>query len=428
MKTITTILCLCLIISFSAYSQCTSPSAPPVIACGTGTALVDGASINTGEIYNASSGTYSNITLNGGTLVLCGNVSFNSLNFNSGTMLINAGTTINFPGSFNAGNGNRFYNFGNVSFSSIVNVTGSNTVVYNAAGATITMNSSLTILNDGLLINNGTISAGIVFLNGGAHVCLGPGSQSNIESLFNNEANSVTVPTGTACVSYTNTFNGNAPISSTSNLHVCELPGAAAPDPVAMGSATFTANCASCNVLLPLKLLSFKAKQSGSNVGLEWKTTDEENVRSFIIEQSKNGQSFEAIGEVTANNKPSTYSFTTSIDADAYFRLKMTDIDGKFTYSQVIVTRVKTDNTQLTLVANPVTGSSAELTLAVAKNQTGELILIDNMGRSIKKMPVVLLKGGNTIRFDMNSISNGQYYIYFIGGTEKTKLVPVIKR
>lgn len=431
MKLVFTAISLFLATSFQAMNQCVPPVTPPVIACGTGTPLADGVSINAGQTYffNGVGGSFSNITVNGGTLLLCGSVSITNINVNSGNVVINTGASVTFNGNFSSGT-NNFFNAGTVLFNLNVAVQGTNTFVYNAISGSITVNGTLTVFNNGLFINNGTATTNDIIINSGAAICLGPNSASQVTSITNNQTNGVTVPTGIACVSYSNTFTGNNPITATSSLKICQMVGASAPVPVVVGAAVVTANCTSCPSLLgtlPLKLVAFKGRQVNEQAQLEWATAWEENVQSFIIERSKNGQTFEAIGEVKARNRPSTYTFTTPIHADSYFRLKMVDVDSRATLSSIVRLKPITTGLQLTVLSNPVSQSYVDVSVAVAKSQLGHLLIADNMGRPIRKVPVSLTTGTNNFRLDMNSVSAGNYYIYFNGKLDKSSPVRLVK-
>ncbi len=103
MKHVFSLLVLCTIASFHSNSQCSVPSGLPMIACGTGTLLTDNANVNTGDTYyyNGFGGSFSNISVNGGTIVLCGSVTITNINFNGGSMVINSGASATFNGSFN---------------------------------------------------------------------------------------------------------------------------------------------------------------------------------------------------------------------------------------------------------------------------------------------------------------------------------------
>ncbi len=90
---------------------------------------------------------------------------------------------------------------------------------------------------------------------------------------------------------------------------------------------------------LPIELMEFLAKKSGEQVILTWKTQTEINNDFFTVERSQNGLQFEILGTVSGagtSNNPNSYGMTDfhPLKGKSYYRLKQTDYDGHFTYSQ----------------------------------------------------------------------------------------------
>ena len=226
---------------------------------------------------------------------------------------------------------------GSVTFNTSVGLQGTTPLAYNAPGASITVNGTLAVFNTGTFYNNGIAIAQSVVLNTGAAVCLGDGSVGNVTNLQNNQTNSVSVPSGTACIHYTGSFNANNPaISAGGTLIICQDP-AASPPTGNIGSATVVTNCTSCpQAALPVVLISFAGTHSGTSVELQWTTALEDNLHYFAIQRSADGQTFQTVDTVAAHGQPSTYHFTTSIDVNTWFRLQMIDRDGKYTYSPIV--------------------------------------------------------------------------------------------
>ncbi len=110
---------------------------------------------------------------------------------------------------------------------------------------------------------------------------------------------------------------------------------------------------------MPLKLTSFFVTSvTHEQVALSFTTEQEMNVDGFVVERSINGQAFEAIGKVAARNTPgfNSYQFTDGIanDSRQYYRLKLVDKDGSFTYSHIVNAKAK-HAAQLALSPNPAT-------------------------------------------------------------------------
>ncbi|HXB94906.1 MAG TPA: hypothetical protein VNU70_07100 [Puia sp.] len=412
--------------AFRAAAQCTPPGGVLVVACGTGTALTNNAVISSGT-FNATGGTFTGVTLSGGTLVLCGTVTLTNFTLNSGNMVINAGATVAFTGTYNSSGGS-FYNSGSVTFGTNIALQGTAALAYNAPGGVITTTGSITVFNSGVFFQNGTANAQSVTINTGAGICLGPNSVSNVTNFQNNQTNSVSVPSGTACIHYTGSFAANNPVISVSaKLILCQAPGATAPTGN-FGAATVISNCSSCPLgALPIELESFNGKLIGTRVDLEWVTALEEDLKSFAVQQSTDGQHFRTIDTVAAHDQPSSYDFTTSIDANSYFRLQMIDKDGKFTYSPIVVIELPVAGFQMTILSNPVLQSLLSVSVSTPNGQKGQLIVLDNVGRPLKELPVTLMAGKNDLQLSLDGLSAGFYYLRFIGGSGISKTVSFIK-
>ncbi|MBK9096604.1 MAG: T9SS type A sorting domain-containing protein [bacterium] len=106
---------------------------------------------------------------------------------------------------------------------------------------------------------------------------------------------------------------------------------------VSLGSATVEfAN------VVPVEFISFKANVSGNKVVLNWQTATEVNNYGFEIERSSDKNNWIILGFVNGSGNreaPKDYTF---IDDNLiggnkfYYRLKQTDNDGSFVYSDII--------------------------------------------------------------------------------------------
>lgn len=109
--------------------------------------------------------------------------------------------------------------------------------------------------------------------------------------------------------------------------------------PVAFGSAAPNPILISAG-LLPATLESFDAFTVRNGVQLSWVTSHEQNLDFFAIERSADQAGWAEIGQVAAlngANKRTDYSFEdTDASGTSFYRLRMTDLDGSFTYSAVV--------------------------------------------------------------------------------------------
>ena len=170
------------------------------------------------------------------------------------------------------------------------------------------------------------------------------------------------------------------------------------------------ANRVLANGTLPVILVSFGAQFVNANVLLQWNTSSEQNTSYFEIERSTNASIFSSIGNVKAAGNsftPTNYSFTdkTPVTGTNYYRLKMVDINGKFSYSKTIPVKMGNVNS-LKLYPNP-----AKNTLYIHAEMTNvkALILITDVGGKKVKMQTLVLNKNTPI--DISNLAKGIYQL-----------------
>ncbi len=165
---------------------------------------------------------------------------------------------------------------------------------------------------------------------------------------------------------------------------------------------------------LPLSLLSFTGiKQSNYNQ-LLWKTANEVNTKQFVLERSTDGRSFNSFATVAAKgNGNGIYSYDDNVqwNGKIYYRLKMIDNDGKFTYSNIIVLSNQ-NNTTVTVYPNPVID---KVTLKFTDNKLFNTTakLIDMSGRLVS---TIFIKNNFEI-IEMGKLPSGIYMLQLADGT-----------
>jgi hypothetical protein len=105
-----------------------------------------------------------------------------------------------------------------------------------------------------------------------------------------------------------------------------------------------------------VKLASFSAEKKKSAVDLRWITTEESNMNRYEVQRSSNGRDFSTIQTVPCRNSflQTSYSATDNQPKNGanFYRLKMLEKDGTFTYSKII--SIRSDNGNLiTVYPNP---------------------------------------------------------------------------
>ncbi|MEO7310228.1 MAG: pectinesterase family protein [Chitinophagaceae bacterium] len=169
---------------------------------------------------------------------------------------------------------------------------------------------------------------------------------------------------------------------------------------------------------LPLSLLSFNAGYDAGAVKATWATANEVNIQNFIVERSRTGNDFSAVGTVVAKNAAgkNDYQYTdpNPIAGVSYYRLKMVDKSGSFTYSAVVAVNSKLKGS-LVVYPNPVVNEIRITHPAAKAGATLELMSID--GKRISQVIVGI--GAVQTSIDASLLSHGNYMLVYKNNGEK---------
>ena len=143
---------------------------------------------------------------------------------------------------------------------------------------------------------------------------------------------------------------------------------------------------------LPVNLLDISAYKMRSNTIVNWTTAQEINTRVFEIEKSLEIGHWLLVGKVKAaenSNSIKNYQFTDALAAfgmkkTIYYRLKIIDNDGSFTYSKIVSVNLFDELKEGLIEAYPNPFSeNILLKINSTQNQEVKVILRDLSGRTI---------------------------------------------
>ena len=169
---------------------------------------------------------------------------------------------------------------------------------------------------------------------------------------------------------------------------------------------------------LPIKLLYFTSKQTGSKVKLEWATATEQNNDYFVVERSQDGSNFtEIYRKKGAGNSINTLYYNgfdnTPLIGISYYRLKQVDFDAKFKYSEIQSVNFKFNPTEETLkiYPNPATDNKFKIEYSVETTGNVELYIYNSIGQLLNKEIWTTNKGINTKECYFPEFTEGLYII-----------------
>lgn len=167
------------------------------------------------------------------------------------------------------------------------------------------------------------------------------------------------------------------------------------------------------DAILPVSLSSFSGSRSGDNNQLKWTTASEENSRSFVIEYSSNHTTYQTAGEVPASQNRQGYSYsfnhTISMPGKLYYRLRIVDNDGSFSYSPIITIDQK-DAGVIKVYPTIITNNTLEVNTDLSIQRVD---IISSYGKMIRTQNMNGLSGYFKVQLPV--LSKGVYLVKFSG-------------
>jgi uncharacterized repeat protein (TIGR01451 family) len=191
-------------------------------------------------------------------------------------------------------------------------------------------------------------------------------------------------------------------------------------DPTNVGQ---TPTCFYSDGVLPLTNLKFKGSLVDDKSVLSWTMNGDESVANYEIEYSENGTSFSAAGKVASKgntNAANSYQFTDvehAFSSKRFYRLKVNQKGGSYTYSGVIMLDLKDMDIQA--VPNPFDKTiNVQVRLKTAENV--RIRLVDFTGREVYTTTEQLGIGGHSILIRIpTALPKGMYVLEVKTDTEQ---------
>lgn len=171
---------------------------------------------------------------------------------------------------------------------------------------------------------------------------------------------------------------------------------------------------------LPIELLSFEVQSGDKEVEINWQTATEINNDYFEIERSSTGISWETIKRVEgAGNSSSNLSYTV-IDQSPYFgtsyyRLKQTDFDGTYSYSQMRSASIQPTNINIQIFPNP---AENLVTIIGIESEIENIDFYNALGQNVTAFTKKINSSKNKLIIDLTELNSGLYYLKLNSATK----------
>ena len=175
---------------------------------------------------------------------------------------------------------------------------------------------------------------------------------------------------------------------------------------------------------LPVSLISFQANLKDKTATLNWITSNHFNFSHYVIEKSTDGRNFEqaAVLFVDANysNASNGYTYKDNLQNSSskvvYYRLKMVDTDDRYSYSEVRMVRLATENkVQISTFPNPVVNELRVMVPAEWQEKAVTYEIYNSNGVMVSR--VQNSKAAQVQQLNVQQLNSGNYIVKVSNGT-----------
>jgi hypothetical protein len=158
----------------------------------------------------------------------------------------------------------------------------------------------------------------------------------------------------------------------------------------------------------------------GTTNNLNWQVNcTSSTTATMVVERSSNNKIFTAINSQTATAARCAAPFnfvdaTPSIGVN-YYRLRVTDDNGRITYSNVVALQNGKDGFSLVSVTPNPAKTIATLSVASAKAATIQIVVTDVVGKQVLTQNATLSAGSNALPVNVANLAPGTYQVTTIG-------------
>lgn len=186
--------------------------------------------------------------------------------------------------------------------------------------------------------------------------------------------------------------------------------------PAACSAATLYLLVNSAGSTLAISLTDFSSSVQHCSVNLKWSTTQEDDLKTFVIQHSNDSKNWMTLSSITARGNAGTankYSFddVAPFSGQNYYRLQLLSKQGIKTYTKTLLENVNCEAANLVLNPNPFQ-NKISIHLNSIKQEMVEIDLLSFEGKIVLTKNAVVKIGSNEITLnDIGLFPAGMYIV-----------------
>ncbi len=169
--------------------------------------------------------------------------------------------------------------------------------------------------------------------------------------------------------------------------------------------------------VLPVTIINLKGIYENGKGKLTWTSVTEINANYYEVQRSQDGASFVSLGRVNAKGNSSVaidYAYFDNLIASGfnYYRLKMVDKNGTFTFTNIVLITVNIKGITITgIYPNPFS-SKVNISVSTEKAEELSVRIFDNIGKLVYAQQKLIPKGTSLFVIDeLKTLASGVYMI-----------------
>lgn len=181
---------------------------------------------------------------------------------------------------------------------------------------------------------------------------------------------------------------------------------------------------------LPISLKNFSASKTGNSTAFNWAVNCLSTSVTFELQRSSdaiNFQTFYTSSESKARcAAPFDYTDANVVSGKNFYRLKIIDVDGKISYSEIKLVVNGVSDKGLISLRPTIVSVQAEVYYTSPIAEKIQWVITDMMGRVAKKITTTVISGDNKVVIPTGDLSTGQYQVKgftSLGSTASVKFV-----
>jgi hypothetical protein len=174
----------------------------------------------------------------------------------------------------------------------------------------------------------------------------------------------------------------------------------------------FTIGSNNTNTSLPVKFSNLSANLIDGIPHLNWSTYFEQNNDYFSVEKKVDGNQWDVLDKIKSKGNSNTkinYTFNdhTPMKGSAFYRIKQTDFDGKFTYSNVV--NLKTALNGIINIYPSI--ANDKITIKLKIEDLPAIKIVNEVGQEFTPKVTIITQSDELAFIDISNLLPGTYFV-----------------